>query len=131
MMTTLPRGCSCKISPSQSTNWSGGGESDGSLASTIHTSSDIFFHEIGELELMAEVRTEAVALDKNQAEHQAHEHEARQKAVAAARGAQLETFMCAHPALFPMTPQPRGRTRILPGGRGRRRRRVERDEARG
>ncbi|KAJ7895376.1 hypothetical protein B0H13DRAFT_2523972 [Mycena leptocephala] len=79
----------------------GSGESDGSLASTIHTSSDIFFHEIGELELMAEVRTEAAALDKNQAEHQAHEHEARRKVVAAACAAQFETFMCAHSSTVP------------------------------
>ncbi|KAJ7265020.1 hypothetical protein C8J57DRAFT_1330671 [Mycena rebaudengoi] len=84
----------------------GGGDSDSNLTST---SPDLFFHEIGELELMAEVRTEAAALAENQAEGRAHEHETRRKAVAAARAAQLEAFMCAHPALFPMTPRPRGK----------------------
>ncbi|KAJ7208798.1 hypothetical protein C8J57DRAFT_1484408 [Mycena rebaudengoi] len=55
------------------------------------------------------VRTEAAALAENQAEGRAHEHETRRKAVATARAAQLEAFMCAHPALFPMTPRPRGK----------------------
>ncbi|KAJ7180118.1 hypothetical protein C8R43DRAFT_388403 [Mycena crocata] len=77
-----------------------GGDQESSLASIIHSSPDFFFHEIGELELVAEVRTEAT---------EAHEHETRRKAVAAARAAQLETFMYAHPALFPMTPRPRGK----------------------
>jgi hypothetical protein len=80
----------------------GGG--DGNL--TIHSSPDLFFHEIGELELMEEVRTEAAALGKSQHEQ---EHETRRKAVAAARAAQLEAFMRAHAALFPMTPLPRGK----------------------
>ncbi|KAJ6553107.1 hypothetical protein B0H19DRAFT_1155661 [Mycena capillaripes] len=87
----------------------GGGDSDSNLTSTVHSSSDVFFHEIGELELMEEVRTEAGAMGKNQAELQAHEHETRRKIVAAARAAQLEAFMRTHPALFPMTPQPRGK----------------------
>ncbi|KAJ7465581.1 hypothetical protein FB451DRAFT_1561379 [Mycena latifolia] len=87
----------------------GGDDSDSNLSSTIHSSPDLFFHEVGELELMAEVRTEAATLHKNQAERQAREHETRRKAVAAARAAQLEAFMCAHPALFPMTPRPRGK----------------------
>jgi hypothetical protein len=86
-----------------------GDDSDSNLTSVIHSSPDLFFHEIGELELMAAVRTEAAALGKNQAERQAHEHETRRKAVAAACAAQLEAFMCAHPALFPMTPRPRGK----------------------
>ncbi|KAJ6553088.1 hypothetical protein B0H19DRAFT_1155602 [Mycena capillaripes] len=85
------------------------GDGDGNLTSTIHSSPDRFFHEIGELELMEEVRTEAGPLGKNQAELQAHKHETRRKVVAAARAAQLETFMRAHPALFPMTPRPRGK----------------------
>ncbi|KAJ7621754.1 hypothetical protein DFH06DRAFT_1341081 [Mycena polygramma] len=65
--------------------------------SGVQSSPDRFFHEIGELELMEEVRTEV------------GEHETRRKAVAAARATQLETFMRAHSALFPMTPRPRGK----------------------
>ncbi|KAJ6466043.1 hypothetical protein C8R47DRAFT_1154281 [Mycena vitilis] len=65
--------------------------------SDVHSRPDLFFHEVGELELMEEVRTEV------------GEHEARRKSVAAVRAAQLETFMRAHPALFPMTPRPRGK----------------------
>ncbi|KAF8143823.1 hypothetical protein K438DRAFT_1875262 [Mycena galopus ATCC 62051] len=80
----------------------GAGDSDSILISTP----DLFFHEIGELELMEEVRTEVPA---DQAEHQAHEHEKRRVAVAGARAAQLDAFMAAHPALFPMTPRPRGK----------------------
>ncbi|KAJ7144477.1 hypothetical protein C8R44DRAFT_759998 [Mycena epipterygia] len=87
----------------------GVGDSDSNLTSTIHSSPDLFFHEIGELELMTEVRTEAATLGRDQADRRAHEHETRRKAVAAARAAQLEAFMCAHPALFPMTPRPRGK----------------------
>ncbi|KAJ7030031.1 hypothetical protein C8F04DRAFT_741054 [Mycena alexandri] len=75
----------------------------------VHNSPDLFFHEIGELELMTEVRTEAAAIGNNQAEHHTREHETRRKAVAGARAAQLEAFMRAHPALFPMTPRPRGK----------------------
>ncbi|KAJ7453274.1 hypothetical protein B0H11DRAFT_277926 [Mycena galericulata] len=85
------------------------GRDGGGGGGTIHSSPDLFFHEIGELELMEEVRTEAAALGKNQAEHQVHEHETRRNAVAAARAAQLEAFMRTHPALFPMTPRPRGK----------------------
>ncbi|KAJ7913202.1 hypothetical protein B0H13DRAFT_2471034 [Mycena leptocephala] len=81
----------------------GGGHSNSNLTS----SPDLFFHEIGELELMAEVRTEAATID--QAEHHAHEHETRRKALAAALAAQLEAFMREHPALFPTTPRPRGK----------------------
>ncbi|KAJ6484509.1 hypothetical protein C8R47DRAFT_556894 [Mycena vitilis] len=74
--------------------------------STTHSSSEFFFHEIGELEHMEEVRTEAENRTEND---QAHEHERRRKAVAAGRAAQLESFMRAHPALFPVTPPPRGK----------------------
>ncbi|KAJ7352310.1 hypothetical protein DFH08DRAFT_84286 [Mycena albidolilacea] len=80
------------------------GDGDGNLS--IHSSPDLFFHEIGELELMEEVRTEAAAFGKSQHEQ---EHETHRKAVAAARAAQLEAFMRAHAALFPMTPRPRGK----------------------
>ncbi|KAJ7706628.1 hypothetical protein B0H16DRAFT_1634862 [Mycena metata] len=92
----------------------GEGEGDNNLKNPtgMHTP-DGFFHEIGELELMAEVRTEAAALDENQNESQAErrtqEHETRRKTIAAKRAAQLEAFMGAHPALFPMTPRPRGK----------------------
>ncbi|KAJ7637366.1 hypothetical protein DFH06DRAFT_1138978 [Mycena polygramma] len=79
---------------------------DGSRDSTMRSSSEFFFHEIGELEHMEEVRTEAASLTEKD---QAHEHETRRKAVAAARAAQLESFMRAHPAVFPMTPPPRGK----------------------
>ncbi|KAJ7222762.1 hypothetical protein B0H12DRAFT_1151148 [Mycena haematopus] len=70
---------------------------------------NLFFHEIGEAELMEEIRTEPGAFAENQAEHQANKHDSYRKTVAAARAAQLEAFMRAHPALFPMTPQPRGK----------------------
>ncbi|KAJ7442402.1 hypothetical protein B0H11DRAFT_2094497 [Mycena galericulata] len=70
---------------------------------------DVFFHEIGELELMAEVRTEPAAFVDDPEEHQRNAHETRRKAVAGARAAQLEVFMRAHPALFPMTPRPLGK----------------------
>ncbi|KAJ7021965.1 hypothetical protein C8F04DRAFT_1402624 [Mycena alexandri] len=82
---------------------------DSNLTSPIYRSPDLFFHEIGELELMEEVRTEAAALGENGAEQGAQEHEMRRKSVAGARAAQLEVFMRAHPALFPMTPRPRGK----------------------
>jgi hypothetical protein len=74
-----------------------------------HSSPGPFFHEIGELKLMAEVRPEAATLGKSRAELQAHEHETRRKAVAAACATQLEAFMSPPPALFPMTPRPRGK----------------------
>ncbi|KAJ7222766.1 hypothetical protein B0H12DRAFT_1224102 [Mycena haematopus] len=70
---------------------------------------NLFFHEIGEVELMEKICTEPGAFAENQAEHQADEHDLRRKTVAATRAAQLEAFMRAHPALFPMTPQPRGK----------------------
>jgi hypothetical protein len=73
---------------------------------------DLFFHEIGELELMAEVHTEPRENSLStsfEADRQAHAHETRRKAVAAACAAQLEAFMCAHPALFPITPRPCGK----------------------
>ncbi|KAJ7104479.1 hypothetical protein B0H15DRAFT_27653 [Mycena belliarum] len=68
-----------------------GGDTESSLSSP-------FFHEIGELELMEEIRTE------NEAEHETY-----RRTVAGSRAAQLEAFMRAHPALFPMTPRPRGK----------------------
>jgi hypothetical protein len=96
------------------------GRDEGST-STIHTdtppAADFFFHSIGELELMAEVRIDPASFGENQnslsksleSERQAHEHEARRKAIASTRAAQLEAFMSTHPALFPMTPQQCGR----------------------
>jgi hypothetical protein len=114
-----------------------GGDSNLTSTSTIHTDSsprpDLFFHEIGELEMMAEVSTEAPVLGENslskslESERRAHSHsrthshahshkhshqhshEHKRKIVASARAAQLEAFMCAHPALFPMTPRPCGK----------------------
>jgi hypothetical protein len=113
----------------------GGGDSNLTSTSTIHTDSspDLFFHQIGELEMMAEVSTEAPVLGENslskslESERRAHSHsrthshahshehshqhshEHKRKIVASARAAQLEAFMCAHPALFPMTPRPCGK----------------------
>jgi hypothetical protein len=110
------------------------GRDEGST-STIHTDSspDLFFHEVGELEMMAEVRTEAPVHGENylsksveserrahshshshahahsQSHSHQHSHEDKRKIVASARAAQLEAFMCAHPALFPMTPRPCGK----------------------
>jgi hypothetical protein len=102
-----------------------GGDNNLTNTSTIHTDSsprpDLFFHEIGELEMMAEVRTEPPVLGENslskslESERRAHSHshqhshEDKRKIVASARAAQLEAFMCAHPALFPMTPRPCGK----------------------
>ncbi|KAF8162406.1 hypothetical protein K438DRAFT_1858547 [Mycena galopus ATCC 62051] len=79
-----------------------GRDGDSNLTRPIHSSPDVFFHEIGELELMEEIRTEGENQDEDK-------HETRRKAVAAARAAQLEAFMRAHPTLFPMTPRPRGK----------------------
>ncbi|KAJ7077390.1 hypothetical protein B0H15DRAFT_861711 [Mycena belliarum] len=59
-----------------------------------------FSHEVGELEIVQEVRTEGDAVEK---------HEAHRKAVAGRRALQLGDFMRAHPALFPMEPKPRGK----------------------
>ncbi|KAF7301218.1 CYTH domain-containing protein [Mycena indigotica] len=58
-----------------------------------------FFHEIGELELMEQVRTNATEDD----------HEARRKVVAEERAAQLDAFINGYPALFPKTPTPQGK----------------------
>ncbi|KAJ7602822.1 hypothetical protein FB45DRAFT_964698 [Roridomyces roridus] len=71
-----------------------------------HRSADSFFHEIGELEIMAEARTDAT---EDVTERQDQEHEAVRKAVGATCAAELEAFMHAHPSLFPMTPKPRGK----------------------
>jgi hypothetical protein len=101
-----------------------GGDRD--LISTSHADSlpDLFSHEIGELELelMAEVRTDppppppppsfgANSLSKSQAHSHSHSHahEHHRKTLATARAAQLEAFMRAHSALFPMTPRPCGK----------------------
>jgi hypothetical protein len=92
---------------------------DSNLASTVDTDTppgpDLFFHEIGELELMAEVRTDPDPdprsfNDKNSLLKSLEaEHETRRQTLAATRAAQLEAFMGAHPALFPMTPRPCGK----------------------
>ncbi|KAF7345722.1 hypothetical protein MVEN_01592300 [Mycena venus] len=63
-----------------------------------------FSHEIGELEIMQEVRTEGDA-----EEQMTQKHEWRRKTVAGRRAFQLEAFMREHPALFPMEPKPRGK----------------------
>jgi hypothetical protein len=86
-----------------------GREGDSNLTSTPD-----LFHSICELELMAEVRTEPreKCLSKSlESYRQAHSpaHETRRKAVTATGATQLEAFMCAHPALFPMTPRPCGK----------------------
>ncbi|KAF7351737.1 Elp3 domain-containing protein [Mycena sanguinolenta] len=60
----------------------------------------MFFHEIGELEVMEEVCTDTVDED---------EHASHRKTVAARRASQLEAFMLAHPSLFPMDPKPLGK----------------------
>ncbi|KAJ7073003.1 hypothetical protein C8F01DRAFT_1076817 [Mycena amicta] len=65
----------------------------------LASSSDLFFHEIGELELMDEVRTD----------DQAPEHEKQRKTVAAEHAKHLEALMRDHPTLFPMTPRPQGK----------------------
>ncbi|KAK7051777.1 hypothetical protein R3P38DRAFT_1629681 [Favolaschia claudopus] len=63
---------------------------------------DSFFHEIGELEVMTEVRTDA-------GESQGAKHELRRKEVASALAEELDGFMRAHSELFPMTPRPSGK----------------------
>ncbi|KAJ7230368.1 hypothetical protein GGX14DRAFT_582981 [Mycena pura] len=63
-----------------------------------------FSHQIGELELMQDVRTEGDAEEQT-----IQKHEWRRKTVAGRRALQLEAFMRAHPALFPMEPKPRGK----------------------
>ncbi|KAJ7366575.1 hypothetical protein DFH08DRAFT_834846 [Mycena albidolilacea] len=63
-----------------------------------------FSHEIGELEIMQEVRTEG-----DTEEQTTQKHEWRRKTVAGRRAFQLEAFMREHPALFPMEPKPRGK----------------------
>ncbi|KAJ6463990.1 hypothetical protein C8R45DRAFT_505592 [Mycena sanguinolenta] len=68
-----------------------------------------FFHEIGELEVVTEVRTDADATTKppkptaktHQAEA-AHVHQTHRAARAATLASQLEAFMAAHPGLFPV-----------------------------
>jgi hypothetical protein len=88
-----------------------GSDSDSNLTSPP----DIFFHSIGELELMAEVRTDPDPDppsfgDKNSLSKSLEaEHKVRRQTLAATRAAQLEAFMGAHPALFPMTPRPCGK----------------------
>ncbi|KAJ7501628.1 hypothetical protein B0H11DRAFT_2188888 [Mycena galericulata] len=81
-------------------------------ANLTNASQDVFFHEIGELELMEEVHTEPhplIILLPDPLEYQRHQHEARREYIAGARAAQLDTFMREHAALFPMTPRPRGK----------------------
>ncbi|KAJ6460243.1 hypothetical protein C8R45DRAFT_1221118 [Mycena sanguinolenta] len=65
-----------------------------------------FFHEIGELEIVEEVRTSSSSPRENEA---AQEHDLCRKTAAARRAAQLESFMRAHSALFPMEPKPLGK----------------------
>jgi hypothetical protein len=76
---------------------------------------NLFFHEIGELELMAEVRTDpdpdppSFGDENSLSKSLEAEHKVRRQTLAATRAAQLEAFMGAHPALFPMTPRPCGK----------------------
>jgi hypothetical protein len=101
----------------------GGSDSDSNLASP----SGIFFHEIGELELMAEVRTDPDPdppsfNNKNSLLKSLEaEHETCRQILAATRAAQLEAFMGAHPALFPMTPRPCGKLNAYFAWRGKER----------